>query len=224
MTVVTATTAPDFRTLGRPLPRLRAAPGAALELLVVAADGGQCAGVELGSGALVRAWSPAPCPVTLHPFDVVEVVVSAAADAPADPAEPESLVCTDAPEPVGRITGRRAERFLRPLQHPAGRPLLGFHAPAVPFWERCNDRPSIALVDPEGPCLLRRDGDYLACRFAWQGLVRELACLDRTMAAAMDHAGRTRHRVERGTRLVVALTPPIDGLCHKVVEALLPKP
>jgi hypothetical protein len=27
-----------------------------------------------------------------------------------------------------------------------------------------------------------------------------------------------------GERLVVALTPPIDGRCHKVVAAVLPRP
>jgi hypothetical protein len=224
MSIVPATTAPDFQGLGKDVPRLRAAPGTTLELLVLAADGGQCAGVDLDSGALVRAWSAQPSHQPLRPYDVVAVILAADIDAVPDPSEPEALVCDGPPEPVGRITGRRAERLLRPLLHPSGQPLLGLHAPAVPFWERRPDHPSIALVAPTGPIQLRRDGGYLACRFGWQGAMRELACLDRRVAAAMDHAGRTRLVAGKGDRLVVALTPPIDGHCHKVVEAVLPRP
>lgn len=224
MSIVPATTAPDFQGLGKVVPRLHAAPGTTLELLVLAADGGQCAGVDLDSGALVRAWSAQASTVPLQAYDVVAVTLAADIDAVPDPSEPEALVCDGPPEPVGRITGRRAERLLRPLIHPSGRPLLGLHAPAVPFWERRADHPSIALVDPEGPIQLRRDGGYLACRFSWQGTLRELACLDRRLAAAMDRAGQTRRAGAKGDRLVVALTPPIDGHCHKVVEAVLPRP
>lgn len=224
MSIVPATTAPDFQGLGKDVPRLYAVPGMTLELLVLAADGGQCAGVDLESGALVRAWSPGAVATDLEPYDVAEITLAADIDAVPDPAEPEALVCLGAPERIGRITGRRAERLLRPLLHPAGQPLLGMHGPAVPFWERRADHPSIALVAPEGPIQMRRDGGYLACRFVWQGTVRELACLDRRIAAAMDRSGRTRQPGAKGDRLVVALTPPIDGRCHKVVEAVLPRP
>ncbi len=224
MSIVPATTAPDFQGLGKEVPRLRVAPGAELQLLVLAADGGQCAGVELGTGALVRAWSMVPAHEPLHPYDVVSVTLAEDTDAVPDPAEPEALVLADSPEPIGRITGRRAERMLRRLLHPPGQPLLGFHAPAVPFWERQPDRPSIGLVEPEGPILLCRDVGYLACRFVWQGAPRELACLDRRLAAEMDRAGITRLAGRKGDRLVVALTPPIDGHCHKVVEAVLRRP
>jgi hypothetical protein len=39
----------------------------------------------------------------------------------------------------------------------------------------------------------------------------------------MDRGGRTRATGSKGDRLVVALTPPVDGHCHKVVEAILPR-
>ena len=94
----------------------------------------------------------------------------------------------------------------------------------VLFWERRADHPSIALVEPEGSISLWRDGAYLACRFAWLGHERELPCLDRGMAARMDRTAQRRLRAGKGTRLVVALTPPIEGRCHKVVEAVLPPP
>lgn len=222
MSTVTATTAPDFRVIAD-VPRLDAAPGAVLQLLVLAADGGQCAGVDVASGAMVRAWSATRVPA-LAPYDLVDVVVADDDDAVPDPCQPEAIAAATAPEPAGRMGRRQVERLLRPLLHPADAPLLGLHGPAVPFWERRPDSPSIAVVDPKGPVLLRRDGGYLACRFVWQGVERELACLDRRQAAQLDRVGMTRAEAPRGTRLVVALTPPIDGHCHKVVEAVLPRP
>lgn len=217
------TTAPDFQGPVRDLPRLDAVPGATLELLVVAADGGQCAGVDLASGALVRAWSALPPEHGPRAYDVVTVTVDDDHDAVPDPTAPEAVMLAAPPEITGRITGRRARRLLRPLLHPARTPLLGCHAPAVPFWERTADHPSIAVVVPEGPITMLRDHEYLACRFAWQDLIRELPCMDRRLAAEMDRDGQTRASGSKGDRLVVALTPPIDGHCHKVVEAILPR-
>jgi len=218
------TTAPDLNLVLKDLPRVRLAAGATLELMVVAADGRHCAGVDLASGALVRTWSPASPLRRLHPYEVVSVVVDDDADGVPDPAEPEAFGLAGPPEPVGSLKGRRAERLLKPLLHPHGQPLLGISATAVPFWERSGDHPSIALVEPEGPVTLWRDGRYLACRFAWLGHERELPCLDRELAARMDRSGRPWMAAARGDRLVVALTPPIDGRCHKVVEAVLPRP
>jgi hypothetical protein len=233
MTTVTATTAPDFAGPVLELPRLDDSPGATLELLVLAANHRYCAGVDLASGALVRTWSPAGLRQPLRPYDTAQVTLAAAIDCIPDPSEPEGLPLVSPPEPTGRLGGRRVERLLRPLLHPGHEPLLGTHAPAVPFWERRPDRPSIAVVQPEGaggrlvgepPAVLARSGPYLACRFLWRGTAIELPCVDRRAAAAMDRAGRRRMGVDRGTRLVVALNPPIDGHCHKVVEAVLPRP
>jgi hypothetical protein len=202
---------------------LETRPGTVLELLVVAVDGEQCAGVDLASGTLVRAWSPAPVDRGLRPYDVVEATLTRDFDRLPDPSEPEGVVLDAPPERIGRLKGRRAERLLRPLLHPRNEPLLGFHAPAVAFWERRADRPSITLVDPEGPVVLERGDGYLGCRLYWRGRLHELPCLDRRMAAAMDRAGRRQAQLRRGDRLVIALTPPIDGHCHKVVESILPR-
>ena len=68
------------------------------------------------------------------------------------------------------------------------------------------------------------DAAFLGCRFEWQDRAWELPCLDRRLAAVMDRDGRRIMEVERRSRLLVALTPPIDGHCHKVVEAVLPHP
>jgi hypothetical protein len=114
--------------------------------------------------------------------------------------------------------------MLRRLLHPQGQPLLGESSSVVPFWERRPDRPSIAVVEPEGPISLWREGPYLACLFGWLGHERELPCVDTYVAALMDRAHRRHLVADRGDRLLVALTPPIDGRCHKVVEAVLPRP
>jgi hypothetical protein len=224
MSTVQTTTAADFRCTRTDVPRLDAEAGATLALLVLSGDASQCAGVDLDSGVLVRAWSPQTSGPWLRPYDVVSITVAADPEALPDPTEPEALVLGGPPEPVGRLKGRRVERLLRPLLHPRSAPLLSSHAPAVPFWERRGDHPSIALVEPEGPVALRREAGYLGCRFAWQDKLRELPCLDRHAAADMDRAGERWRGLERRTRLLVALTPPIEGHCHKVVQAVLPRP
>ncbi len=221
---MTATTAPDFRVLRTDVPRLDAGPGTTFELLVLAADGPRCTGIELRTGVLVRSWAPVAPEQRLRPYDVVEVTVGDDADHLPDPAAPEALALSEPPEPVGRLRGRRVERLLRPLVHPAGAPLLSSHGPTVPFWERRRDHPSAALVEPTEPVVVVRDGTYLGCRFSWQDKPRELPCLDRYLAAAMDREGLRRRSLEPRGRLLVALTPPIDGHCHKVVEGVLPRP
>ena len=216
-----STTAPEFYPVVKDLPRVEVAAGVTLQLLVVAADQYHCAGVDLASGTLVRAWSPEAAETRPRPYDVVEVTLEGDAEDVPDPAQPEALALTGAPRLIDRMTGRRCERLLRPLLHPQNQPLLGVTATAIPFWERRGDHPSIAVVEPEGRITFRREGQYLACRFDWQGHERELPCLDRAVAGHMDRNGRTVLHAGKGDRLVVALTAPIDGRCHKVVETLL---
>jgi hypothetical protein len=210
----------ELRVL-KELPRVPVAAGAKLRLVVVAASDLHCAGVDLGTGALVRTWSPAPPDEHIRPFDVVEVTCDGEMEAVPDPAQPEAIGLAAPPEIVDRVTGRRRERLIRPLLHPHNQPLLGIGATAIPFWQRSANHPSIAVVEPAGRTTMVRDGSYLACRFEWQDHQRELPCLDRALAGHMDRHGRTFLTAGRGDRLVVALTAPIDGRCHKVVETLL---
>lgn len=200
------------------------AAGVHLRLLVLAADELQCAGIDLASGALVRAWCRQPAEQVARAFDVVQVTLDEDADAVPDPAQPEALSLAAPPEKVSRLTGRRSERMLRRVLHPKGQPLLGLSGTLIPFWERRADHPSIALFEPEGQTLLLRESAYLSCRFGWQGHQRELPCLDRRVATVMDRSGRARMTAGAGDRLLVALTPPIDGRCHKVIEAVIPRP
>ncbi|MDA8047219.1 MAG: hypothetical protein M0Z30_18605 [Actinomycetota bacterium] len=210
----------DLRVL-RDQPRAPLAVGITLELLVVAAGDAHCAGIDLATGALVRTWAPAAPETRIRPYDVVQVTCDGDLETVPDPTQPEAIALATPPEVVDRITGRRCERLIRPLLHPRNQPLLGVSATAIPFWQRSGDHPSIALVEPEGRIMMIREGSFLACRFQWQDHERELPCLDRALAGHMDRHGRGRLAAGKGDRLVVSLTAPIDGRCHKVVETVL---
>jgi hypothetical protein len=212
--------APEAETL----PRRSNTPGTSLELLVLATDEDYCAGVDLVSGALVRAWSPGPIAEDLRPYDVVGGTLDDTIDLLPDPSQPEAVPLIEPPERIGRLTGRRVERYLRALVHPPGQPLLAIHGPAVPFWQRTADYPSIAVVEPEGPAVIRLRDGALGCMFRWRGVPVELPCLDRRLARGMEASHRIRVDSGKGERLLVALAPPVDGHCHKVVDALLPRP
>lgn len=199
-------------------------PGDAIQLIVLATQGHSCTGIDMRSGALARVWTPVAVDTRLRPYDVVNGTLDAQPDLLPDPAQPEALVVAGPLAPSGRVTGKRAERYLRPLLHPRGQHLLGMAGPAVLFWERTVEHPSVALVQPETPTVVVRGRRSMWCRFGWRGLATELPLLDRWVGAAMARRGHARMVTSGAERLVVALTPPLDGRCHKVVAAILPRP
>jgi len=206
----------------RKMHRLVVAPGMVLRLLVMSTGPRHCAGIDLASGVLVRAWCPEKVDQRFRPYDVVSVTVAAGTDLVPDPSEPEALATTAAPVLTGRLTGRRARRLISPLLHPEHQPLLGTHSPAVPFWERSRDNPSIALVRPERPLVAAIEAEHLWCRFPWLGREHALICTDPRLAASLERSGKRWAMLRSGTIFVVALAPPLDGHCHKVVEAVVP--
>ncbi|HET9058645.1 MAG TPA: hypothetical protein VFN61_01895 [Acidimicrobiales bacterium] len=191
--------------------------------MVVSTGRRHCAGVDLDSGALVRAWSPDVVDQRLAPYDLVDITVVSDPDMVPDPSEPEALVTSGAPVPVGRITGRRAAKLIRPLLHPENAPLLGFHGPAVPFWERRPDHPSVALAQTSGPLVVTVEREAMWCHFLWSGRPQVMACSDPRLAASLERLGRDIANLKPGTYLVVALEPPVNGHCQKVVEAVVPR-
>jgi hypothetical protein len=197
--------------------------GATLRLMVVATGEHHCIGIDLASGALVRAWAVEPVDTRLQPYDLVRVVVADDPDLVPDPAQPEAVVAAGGPELTGRLTGRPAQRLIRPLLHPENTPLLGSHGPTVPFWERRPDHPSVALAEPKAPLVVTAEPEGLWCHFPWDGRPQVLACTDPRLAASLYRAGIAMTAVRAGTHVVIALQPPVDGYCHKVVEALVPR-
>ncbi|HSS09712.1 MAG TPA: hypothetical protein VLL25_07500, partial [Acidimicrobiales bacterium] len=63
-----------------------------LELFVLAADRDHCAGIDLASGALVRAWTTEPVDPQVGPYDIVTGTVEDGRDRLPDPTEPEAVV------------------------------------------------------------------------------------------------------------------------------------
>ncbi|MFP5376288.1 MAG: hypothetical protein ACLGIO_05835, partial [Acidimicrobiia bacterium] len=161
------------------------------------------------SGAVVRATSDQLGGLALRPYDVVGARLAARAE-PADPTMPEAVVLAGVPRPLRRLTARRAERWLRPLLHPEWTHLLGFAGPAVPFWELDGTRPSVAVVPAPAVTAVDDDG-LLRCRFVWRTLVHDLPVA----------VGRGARLPAEAARVVVALTPPFEGHCYKVVTGLL---
>lgn len=205
------------------MPRLRDEPGTVLRLLVLATGPRHCVGVDLQSGALARAWSPGPLNPGTAPYDIVKVTLSDDGDLVPDPSEPEAVPLASPPEADGHMSARAARRLVKPLLHPVKGPLLGSHGATVPFWERAADRPSVAVAEPPGGVLVTVDSGQLWCHFRWSRTPHVLACRDPRLETALASRGRRTARFRPGTLAVVALSPPVDGHCYKVVEAVLPR-
>jgi len=203
--------------------------GTRLELLLLASEQRGCVAVDLASGAFVRARYPVDQWAPLAPFDVASAEL-AESEHPADVSRPESIDLTAAPARSGRMSPRRAERWLRPLQHPRGEAVLGFAGPAVPYWTLTGDRPSVTLVDTPVGLHAVRDPEGFRVRFPWLGRRLDLPLADHHLCAALEDLGRARigagdlQRVLgfRPRRVLAVLTPPFRGYCYKVAAALLP--
>jgi len=196
-----------------------------VEMLVLAAEPHACVSIDVASGAFVRARYPDGAFAPLAPLDLATAELIQP-DAPLDVARPELVDLAAAPRRVGRLGRRQAERLLRPLLHPRGRPLLGFVGPAVRFWTLTGDRPSVSIVEPERGPRLRHTAHGYDCHFEWYGLRHVLPLADRGAAAALDRGGPALLSRALGfhpRRLLVALSPPVNGYCYKVVAGLLPR-
>src|SRR5207253_1479010 len=104
-----------------------------------------CIGVDLASGAFVRAHHPGGGS-PLRPYDVATCRLGQS-DVP-DWSRPELVTLAAPPRRAGRLRRRKAERYLRPLLHPPRPPLLGFGASAVPYWTLEGNQPSVTLIEP----------------------------------------------------------------------------
>ncbi len=206
-----------------------AVAGAELRMLVLAPQPDGCVGIDLESGAFVRAIYPPHEAEELEAFDVTTAPIGAPLDPP-DTVRPEAVPLARAPERIGNMRPRRAERYLQALRHPPHGPLLGFAGVSVPYWTLSGDRPSLALVDPsDGPLVLAGPGGY-ECRFGWQGSVHQLPLGDRRLGAELYRLRRRRSSPRELTRilgfrpgrLLLVVCGPNDGHCTKQVAALLP--
>jgi hypothetical protein len=205
-----------------------AVAGAELRMLVLAAQPDGCVGVDLESGAFVRALYP-PGGEPLEAFDTTTAPIGAPVEPP-DTVRPEAVILADPPERTGSLTPRKAERYLQALRHPPQGPLLGFQGVSVPYWTLVGDRPSLALVDPSDGPLILATAEGFECRFGWQGSVHQFPLGDRALATELVRLRRRRSSPRELTRLLgyrpgrllVVVAGPSGGHCTKQVAALLP--
>lgn len=183
--------------------------GVELTLLVLSVSPLGLAAVDQASGAIVRAGAELLDGLALRPYDVVSVSL-AESGGPFDRTQPESVALASPPRPLHRLTPRRAERWVRPVLHPEWTHILGFAGPAIPFWELDGTRPSVAVIPARASVGVDDEG-LLRCRFLWRTLVHDLPM---TVHRDSPIPGDT-------SRVVVALTAPVEGHCYKVVTGLL---
>lgn len=203
-----------------------AVAGGTLRMIVLVAEEDGCVAVDLDSGALVRAGHPAG-----RPLSALSLASAPVADSlTPDQSRPESVRLAAAPRPLGRMSLRRAERWLRPLLHPASAPLLGFVGRTVPYWTLAGDRPSVTLVEPTAGPEITRSPAGCNCHFVWSGARHDLPLAHSRLSQVLSGSSwdnLTASHLERvlgyrPARLVVALTPPFEGYCYKVVAGFLP--
>src|SRR5688500_13907738 len=100
------------------------------QLLVLARGSAGAVGVDLGTGLLMRAsWLDDAEALSrdVDAFDVLDVDTAPDERLPF----PHDEVVAVVTRRCGRMTGRRAERLLRPLEYPESQPLFGGPTPAV---------------------------------------------------------------------------------------------
>jgi len=206
-----------------------AVAGAELRMLVLAPRPSGCVGVDLDSGAFVRAAFPAPADEPFAPLDLVAGEIGDPIDPP-DPSQPEAVQLSGVPQRVGRAGLRRIGRWLTPLHHPAQGALLGFAGSRIPYWTLVGDRPSLALVVPSAAAEVRLGPNGYECMFGWQGATHRYPLVDPFVVATLRRLERrhmgahdmTRVLGYRPGRILVVLSEPHDGYCWKEVAALLP--
>jgi hypothetical protein len=215
----------------RPEPVCRvSAPGAEIEILVLASGRRSCVGIDLASGAFVRTHQSLPNRELLPRFTTA-IGVLAPATIPPRPEQPEAVDLTGRLEPTGRLAGWRGERMLRAVLHPEGRPILGMNGPSIPCWTIEGDRPSVALVAPTSEVRVRVTEHGVRAMFAWHRSLIDAPLEDPTLLAQLDWLphrdlyGSTLIRAVgfRPERLVMALSRPRNGHCYRVVASLLPR-
>lgn len=199
-----------------------------LRFLLLASTPRGATGVDLATGALRRLEWTAPAPA----FAAYEIVEAHVRSDEAHPFPADTMLASD-PVRIGSMRGRKAEKLLRPLVYRGNGPLLGAATASVTYWTLGSGSPSVSLVAPAAGPVVERDGNArLRCRFRSGRLDHDLPLDDARLEERLSHP--TAIRLSGGTlaralgwapeRLVVALTPPSEGRCHKIVAGLVPRP
>ena len=167
-----------------------AVAGAELKMLVLAPRPSGCVGVDLDSGAFVRAAfrrTGRRTPRSPRPGGRSRSVAPSTR-----PTRPSRRRCSSTappgewagPAPGGSAAGSRPSTT-RPRARCWASP-----APASPYWTLVGDRPSLALVVPSAAAEVRLGPNGYECIFGWQGATHQYPLVDPFL---LD----TLHRLER---------------------------
>lgn len=129
--------------------RRAAAPGAALDALLISRDPREWIGIDLASGAYVRLPHPGEeAPSGARPGRSVVRLTLGPTEQPGDPARPEAVTTEGALElrpPPRRRAVRRLLGRLTKADKP-GATLLGSHGPSIAYVDLDNEASSLVLV------------------------------------------------------------------------------
>jgi hypothetical protein len=207
-------------------------PGTAMHVLVLSPSPTRTIGVDLASGAFVRMDHPAPQGdrAKLAPRWRDVAIGRVGEGMHADLPTPREAVALQHPlRTVGKMSTRKTDRILRPLQHNPGRALLGCEGPAIPIWA-LGTTPAVTIVEPDGGLYLDVGATGVWAMFGWKGYTHRVRVEDRRVMARLDWfpptpvsasgLGTTLGFIPR--RMLMTYTDPIQGYCYKTVTALLP--
>ncbi len=202
-----------------------------MHVLVLAPSPTRTLGVDLASGAFVRMDHPAPrgerVKTAPREFDVAVARVGTRPENETA-IHRESVVLDQPLSTVGRMSKRKVERILRPLQHVPGSSLLGCEGPAVPMWD-LETLPGVAIVRPEGDMFIDVNENGVWAMFNWKRHTHRVRVEDRRLFSRLDWFPETPVAANKlgpalgfvPRRLVLSFTDPVNGYCYKAVSALL---
>ncbi len=211
-------------------------PGESLSCMVLADGPAEWAGVDLASGALVRARAGGlPDDGGGRLLDVVEVTLGDDREPP-DPCRPEAISVVGSARVLGRLRARQARRMLDELlserQKSESQPLLGVVGPSAAYGDMDGSSPSLELVRPsKGPELVAAGGSVW-CTFTLGGANERLPVLDRRAASVANAlAGTVLTRAGTAAMLefepqymLVGFVPPRSTHTPKAVLSMIPRP
>jgi hypothetical protein len=204
---------------------------------VLAAGAQEWAGVDLASGAFVRARvvdGRAAVTGEWAPYDVAVLEIAPDGEPP-DPARPEAVDLAADPEHAGRMRRGGARRLLERLCAPEQRwqPILGTRGPSVAYVDLDGTSPSLVLVAVAAKSLhcSARDTGEVACSFSWGSTTQVLPVLDERvadLAARHGSAGLGASELAQAVGgkpryLLVGLGPVRGGHAPKIVLSVLAK-
>jgi hypothetical protein len=200
---------------------------AQLELLVLTSGRRTSVGVDLTTGALLRTHQPVG--EQLQRFDIARGDVSQWQTDRPD--QPEGIDLSTPLTVIGQMFPRRVERFLRPLLHPTGQPILGAQGPSVPCWTLDGNRPTVAVVAPQSEVSVTVNEKGVHAHFVWNNHWMQAPLEDPAVLARLDWlpdsplSGRRLAEAIgfRPGKLVMVFSRPKQGHCYRVVAGLLPK-